>query len=182
MTRPDRHRRSCTRALARAAELVAALALSSGAAAGPLADPTRPPAARQPAPASARPATALRPAAAVALPPAPSQPAPAVVPPRLQVQSIQTGRQGSASALVEGSLVRVGDVLAGATVVAIDADGLTLRSAGLTRRLWLLDSATRQSPVHPGLPAGPVMAASAAASGAQGEIKSPVAALTGTQP
>ncbi|MFO1328147.1 MAG: hypothetical protein U1F56_12380 [Rubrivivax sp.] len=171
-----------------------ALVLATTAAwAGPLADPTRPPAmlsAPAPAPrgaaAAPRPAraTAQRPDAATdaAAAPIPAPPAPAL--PRLQ--AVQVPRLGPASALVDGRFLRVGDAVAGATVVAIDNDGLVLHHAGATRRLWLLDAVARSDASMPTLaesPAVPAPAAATAAASAAGDgARSPLASLIGKRP
>jgi len=92
------------------------------------ADPTRPPHAMA-AEASASAPRVVRPAGAAASTPAAA--------PRLQ--SVQIGTDGSASALVDGRIVSVGDALAGARIAAIDTDGLTLRDAkGRSERLNLI--------------------------------------------
>lgn len=68
--------------------------------------------------------------------------APAAVAAAPQLQSVQVGSHGQASALVSGRLVQPGDMLGAARIVAIDADGLTLRDAkGRTERLTLLSAA-----------------------------------------
>lgn len=117
------------------------------ASAGPLSDPTRPPAGMvgspPPAQGGASHASAARPQAAAAAN-APASAAAPVEPPDLpQVQLIRVPQGGAASALVDGRLVQVGDVLDAAVVVAIDANGLLLRGQAGTRRLWLLDAVMR---------------------------------------
>ena len=107
---------------------LAAAALAAAAApaqAGPLADPTRPPAWVAPA-ASAAPArgTVGR--------------APAAEPrPQPRLQSVQLPEGGAASAVIDGRVVKVGDPVGDAVVVAIDADGLVLRNGKVTERVWL---------------------------------------------
>ena len=55
-----------------------------------------------------------------------------------QLQSLQVG-SGQASALVDGRIVQAGDTLGTKRVVAIDADGLTLRDAsGRSERMLLI--------------------------------------------
>ncbi|EHR70231.1 hypothetical protein BurJ1DRAFT_1359 [Burkholderiales bacterium JOSHI_001] len=77
--------------------------------------------------------------------------APAAVPLPL-VQSVRLARQGAATALVDGRLLRVGDRLAGPwgerPITAIDEQGLLLAAAAKDRaplRVWLL-GATAQGP------------------------------------
>lgn len=115
------------------------------AAAGPplgLVDPTRPPSA---APAQA--AAPSRPAAS-----APDMPAP---PP--QLQAVQLARGGASTALVDGRLLRVGDRVGDAKVVAIDLQGLQLQGPRGTERLWLLAAVVQPSP-PPLTPAPPTVA------------------------
>jgi hypothetical protein len=58
-----------------------------------------------------------------------------------QLQSIQIGSDGSATALVDGRLLQAGDTLGGSRIAAIDAQGLTLRTAqGRVERLSLISS------------------------------------------
>lgn len=148
---------------------LAALGLAVHATAGPLADPTRPPAALV-APgglaAAALPhranldtarAIAAAARAADATPPAP--------PPT--VQAVQLPANGIALALVDGRQVQVGDQLDGRAVLSIDAQGLLLKGPRGPERLWLLggtpkqaagsithsQSARYQPAAEPGLPA-----------------------------
>jgi hypothetical protein len=94
------------------------------------ADPTRPPGALVADTAASAP-RAPRPAATA------SSAAPAIP----QLQSVQVGTDGRATALVDGRLLQAGDALGGSRVVAIDADGLTLRDAkGRSERLSLISS------------------------------------------
>jgi hypothetical protein len=94
------------------------------------ADPTRPAGALAAEGAASAP-RASRPAAAA------SAAAPAIP----QLQSVQVGTEGRATALVDGRLLQAGDALGGSRVIAIDAEGLTLRDAkGRTERLALISS------------------------------------------
>lgn len=151
---------------ATAAGLLALLPLAS-LAAPPLADPTRPPAFAAPAAEGAgRSAGPARGAVALPAPPPASAPV---------LQSLQLG-PGQASALVDGRLLRVGDRLGQRTLVAIDAQGLTLRTeAGRSERLELLSgvvkhavgaapgNASVQARLH-GVAAAPVAAPSSSSS------------------
>lgn len=124
--------------------LLLAPALAAGAPPAGLADPTRPPVAV---------------AAPVALAPhLPRRAAP--VPPRLQ--SVQLGRGGAAAtALVDGRLLRVGDALGEAKVVAIDLQGLQLLGPQGSERLWLLaapELPAASPPSPPITPAPPTVA------------------------
>lgn len=117
------------------------------ASAGPLSDPTRPPAGMMGSPppshGGAGQASAVRPLAAAPAN-APALVAAVVEPPELPtVQLIRVPQAGAASALVDGRLVQVGDLLDAAVVVAIDANGLLLRGQAGTQRLWLLDAVMR---------------------------------------
>ena len=142
------------------------LCLSSpGTIAGPLADPTRPPSsieagsvpigtAHRANPATARAIAAAARAAQV-------EEAPVPLP---AVQSVQVPARGPAVALLDGRVVRVGDSLAGRTVIAIDSQGVVLRAtrghpadqpdrAGKStkaeaplERLWLLGGSPKQPP------------------------------------
>ena len=149
------------------------------ASAGPLNDPTRPPAglmvSAPPGQGSAASWSGHR-AAAAAPAPAAAEPAePQVLP---VVQSIRLSPRGLSSALVDGRLVHLGEKLNGAVVAAIDADGLLLRSKAGTQRLWLLDAimrpgATAETRLAQDNKAPARMAAAAAASASMGT--SPVA-------
>ncbi|WP_374562668.1 hypothetical protein [Ideonella sp.] len=58
-----------------------------------------------------------------------------------QLQSLQVNANGQSTALVDGRVVQAGDTLGGARIVAIDADGLTLRDAkGRTERMLLISA------------------------------------------
>jgi MSHA biogenesis protein MshK len=125
--------------------LLLLLAAGATAAAPPagLADPTRPPG-----------AVAAPAAAASATPPKAT-----AAPPRLQ--SVQLGRTGEATALVDGRLLRVGDAIGEAKVVAIDLHGLQLQGPRGRERLWLLAALGRQrssTPSPPPTPAPPTVA------------------------
>lgn len=105
--------------------------LSAGAAAQSLVDPTRPPAlaAVAPTPGAER---ALTAATAPVRPAAP------------QLQSIHLPRNGTASALVDGRVVRAGEQVGEHTVTAIDSTGITLRGArGDSRVLSLLNGVSK---------------------------------------
>jgi hypothetical protein len=114
--------------------LILLLTVSVAASAEPLpptawADPTRPAGAATAAPDAPRALPAQR---------AASAPPPAVP----QLQSVQLGAGGQASALVDGRLLQTGDALGAARIMAIDADGLTLRDAqGRSQRLRLISTA-----------------------------------------
>lgn len=86
-------------------------------------------------------AAASAPAGAGGLPQAPAAPASAP-----QLQSVQTSRQGTPSALVDGQVVRIGDRIGAGAVVAIDAQGLTLRSPRGAEQRLLLASGIRKTP------------------------------------
>lgn len=105
------------------------------------ADPTRP---------MALPAAAAS-ASAGGLPPAAAAPASAP-----QLQSVQTSRQGAPSALVDGRVVRIGDRVGAGAVIAIDGQGLTLRSARGAEHRLLLAGGIRKTPsgtaAEPGAP------------------------------
>jgi hypothetical protein len=115
--------------------------------AGPLADPTRPPAALMapgglaaaalPAQANLEAARALAAAAQAAEPAAPAAPA--------VVQGVQLSANGAASALVDGRAVKVGDLLDGRAVLAIDAQGLLVKGPHGPERLWLLVGTAKQA-------------------------------------
>jgi len=93
-------------------------------------DPTRPAA-----------ALAVEGAASAPRPARPASAASAAAPALPQLQSVQIGTGGGASALVDGRLLQAGDSLGASRIVAIDAEGLTLRDAkGRTERLSLISS------------------------------------------
>lgn len=125
--------------------LTPVLAAALAAAAGPagLADPTRPP------------GTVAAPVAAASRMPPKAAPAP----PRLQ--SVQLGRGGDATALVDGRLLRVGDALGEAKLVAIDLQGVQLLGPQGSQRLWLLAAPVQPDappPSPPPTPAPPTVA------------------------
>lgn len=157
MTHHRSHRTAARAATTRAATLAGAALLHGAmgtASAGPLADPTRPPAALS-APgglaAAALPHQANRDtaraiaAAQRAADPPPSLPAPAP----LLVQAVQLPAARSPSvaavALVDGRLVKAGEQIDGRTVLAIDAQGLLVKGAKGTERLWLLGEVAKQA-------------------------------------
>ncbi len=129
------------------------------------ADPTRPAGALAAESGASAPRAARAPSAASA--PAPVSP---------QLQSVQVGPTGQTSALVDGRVLQAGDALGSARIVAIDADGLTLRDAkGRTERLLLLSQAIAKRDGNPPQPqaaapspARPVAALSTGAAGAPG--------------
>ncbi len=154
-------------------------------AAGPLADPTRPPVVTQaPAPAAPRVAGGppVRGAAPMLAAPAPLRP-----PPRPHVQAVQVPRQGPASALVDGRLVHIGDSLGGGTVQSIDVEGITLSVSGTMRRLLLLDGVERTLAVaqRPGPAAGVAPGAAVVPNDARSAsvaTRPPSAPITGGHP
>jgi hypothetical protein len=90
-----------------------------------------------------RPAGALAADAGASAPraPRPAATASSAAPATPQLQSVQVGTDGRATALVDGRLLQAGDALGGSRVIAIDADGLTLRDAkGRSERLPLISS------------------------------------------
>ncbi|MGM9489209.1 hypothetical protein [Ideonella sp. YS5] len=110
--------------------LLATTAAQAAPSATAWADPTRPAGALA-AESGASAPRATRPAAPA------SAPTPAIP----QLQSVQIGTSGGASALVDGRLLQPGDALGASRIVAIDAEGLTLRDAkGRTERLSLISS------------------------------------------
>ena len=102
--------------------LVFGTAHPGAAAEPPLADPTRPPGLVQ------APVTVARAGSGVAAAP-PTWP---------QLRSVQVSAQGQSSALLDGRVVRVGERLGDATVLAIDAQGVLLRRGRSEQRLALL--------------------------------------------
>jgi MSHA biogenesis protein MshK len=123
---------------------------SAAAQAAGLADPMRPPTAAAPAVLAARAGTAPRPAASPA-----SAASAAAPPPAPQLQSVQLG--AVATALVDGRLVRIGDRVGGAQVIAIDMQGLQLQGPHGTERLRLLSAVIQHTPL-PNRPAPPHVA------------------------
>ena len=176
---------------------LAALGLAATAlpgAAGPLADPTRPPAALMapgglaaatlPHRANLDTARAIAAAARAADAPPPAPPA--------TVQAVQLAANGTALALVDGRQVRVGDLVDGRAVLAIDIQGLLLKGPRGPERLWLLDgtpkqaagsitysqSARYQPAATPGLPAD----GQAATPAARGQGAAPTPSTTSAAP
>lgn len=138
--------------------LVLLLAAPLAAAAQGLVDPTRPPAAWG---ASASASGAVPGAVATR-----GATAPAVQ--RWRVLSLHLPRHGSASALLNDRLVRVGDRLGEQQVVAIDAQGVLLRHArGNTERLLLWQPLPADPPPADPAPAPPAGAPGAAPSDAR---------------
>jgi len=131
------------RLLRRLPSFLLAPALAAAAQPMGLIDPTRPPGA-QPVQAAASTRTAAAVPAGVPLQPP-------------LVQSVQLGRGGAATALVDGRLLRVGDRLGDAQVVAIDMKGLQVRGPRGLERLWLL-AALNDPPPPPPRPAPPTVA------------------------
>ena len=145
-------------------EALTLVVLSCGGAslsAGPLADPTRPPAnlaaastpaqpgaaspARAPSDAAAQ--AAARQAAAAAADAAATAAATAALPPLsgLLLQSVQSPARGPALAIINGQLVKIGDPVAGRLVAAIDAQGVLLKGGLGDERLWLLGDGAKQA-------------------------------------
>ena len=131
---------------------LAALGLACGGVgqAGPLADPTRPPQA-QGGRGGAPDATAARPSGTAPASRRPASvtttvdaPAPISLAPLL-LQSLQSPARGTAQAMVNGTLVKVGDSVAGRTVTAIDSQGLSLRGPAGEERLSLLGQSNKQA-------------------------------------
>ena len=141
------HRRTHHRA-ALLAPLLAAAAAAPVAQAGPLADPTRPPAAlvavqpHGPGASTAGPSATLALRGAAASAPA-TAPAPAAA---SVLQSVQVPVRGPAVALVDGRLVKAGDMVGKRTVLSIDSQSLVLRGDSGTERLWLLAGNSKQAP------------------------------------
>lgn len=106
--------------------------------ASPLADPTRPPAFALPASPASSAARGAGPALAKA--PEPLAPPPAVL------QALQVPARGTATAVVDGRLVQAGDTVDGHLVLAIDNQGLVLRTPHGNDRLWLLGGSPKQAP------------------------------------
>ena len=146
-------------------EALTLVVLSCGGAslsAGPLADPTRPPAnlassitpahpgaagpARVPTDTAAQAAAALA-AAGQAAAAAAAAAATAALPPLsgLLLQSVQSPAHGPAQAIINGQLVRIGDPVAGRLVSGIDAQGVLLQGSAGLERLWLLGESTKQA-------------------------------------
>ena len=141
---------------------LALVVLSCGGAslsAGPLADPTRPPAnlaspglsanagpaspARAQADAAAQTAARQAAAAAAAATAAATPPLPPLA--GLVLQSVQSPARGPAMALINGQLVKIGDPVAGRLVLGIDAQGVVLQGSAGQERLWLLGDSVKQA-------------------------------------
>jgi hypothetical protein len=125
------------------AHAVAALllvALPASAQTAAIADPTRPAgaAAASPGIAGARGARTT------------GEPAAPPVWPKLQ--SVQVGDNGSASAMIDGRIVQVGEAVGPLTLVAIDAQGVLLRGARFEQRLALLPGIEKTALAHPAAP------------------------------
>ena len=137
-------------------EALTLVVLSCGGAslsAGPLPDPTRPPAnlampgpsanpgpARAQADAAAQTAARQAAAAAAAAMPPPLPPLSGVV-----LQSVQSPARGLAMAIINGQLVKIGDPVAGRLVFSIDAQGVVLNGSAGHERLWLLGDSAKQA-------------------------------------
>ena len=137
-------------------EALTLVVLSCGGAslsAGPLADPTRPPASlASPSPsANSGPASPARSPADAAAQTAARQAGPAAATPPLPplsgvvLQSVQSPARGPAVAIINGQLVKVGDPVAGRLVFSIDAQGVVLHGTAGNERLWLLGDSTKQA-------------------------------------
>jgi hypothetical protein len=72
--------------------------------------------------------------------------APAVWP---KLQSVQVGDNGSASAMIDGRIVQVGETVGPLTLVAIDAQGVLLRGARFEQRLALLPGIEKTALAEP---------------------------------
>jgi hypothetical protein len=107
------------------------LALVTSANTQAASDPTRPPSSAAPAVTGA-----VRPAA-----PAASSPKPTPEPPLLG--SLQIGRDGASTALLDGQVVRVGDKVGNSTVTLIDSQGITLRGPKESVRILLLQGSSK---------------------------------------
>jgi len=126
---------------------LAGLALAAQPA-GPIADPTRPPAAVQAAlaasaagqrlPRNDSAATAANPAAAAA---STSAAAPLPV-----LQGVHLPADGAPTAMLDGRLLKVGDSIGNRTVIGIDRQGVTLRGPAGTARVRLLGDNAKQPP------------------------------------
>jgi hypothetical protein len=130
-----------------AATALGALMLATAASAGPLADPTRPPAALA-APgglaAAALPHRAnLDTARAIAVAARAAEPAAQAAPSNLQ--AVQLPANGAPLALVDGKQVKLGDTVDGRAVLAIDSQGLLLKGPRGPERLWLLAGTPKQA-------------------------------------
>ncbi len=120
-------------------------------------DPTRPPAFAA-APSGAAPRSAA--AAASAVKPAP---------PPLLLGAVQVGRDGAASALLDGQVVRVGDKVGDSSVTQIDSQGVTLRGPKGPLRITLLQVSGKVASSNPN-------------SGVAGHNTSPTVSAGGSKP
>ncbi len=130
--------------------LVATLSQAAG-------DPTRPPGFTTPTP-----GTPARSAAAAA-----SAGKPPPQPPLLG--SLQLSRDGAASALLDGQVVRVGDKVGDSTVTLIDSQGVTLRGPKGLLRILLLQGSGKVPSSNPN-------------SGVAGHNTSPTVSAGGSKP
>jgi hypothetical protein len=122
-----------------AASLATAAGLALAAPpAGPLPDPTRPPAALQLATAASGVATRIARADGSTMVVTPGL---AAVP---VLQGVQVPAQGAPTAMVDGRLVKVGDTIGERTVITIDRQGVTLRGSAGIQRLPLLGDGAKQ--------------------------------------
>ncbi len=137
-----------------AVALVALVGVGLSLSAGPLPDPTRPPANLAPPPSASPPGPARSPsdlAALAAARQAAAEAATAAATPKLAplsdlvLQAVQSPARGAAQALINGQLLKLGDTVAGRLVASIDAQGVVLRGAAGTERLWLLGDASKQA-------------------------------------
>ena len=119
------------------------VSLAGAAQAGPLADPTRPPAgagtsagSADTSPVRARDGRATVPAARPA----------AVVAPLPVLQSVRVPATGPATAMIDGQSVRAGDTVGGRLVQAVDRLGITLAGRPAPERVLLLGGSTKQPP------------------------------------
>jgi hypothetical protein len=126
--------------IAHAAAALLAVALPAGAQTTPIADPTRPAgsAVASPGVANARGARTT------------GEPAAPPVWPKLQ--SVQVGDNGSASAMIDGRIVQLGDAVGPLKIVAIDAQGVLLRGARFEQRLALLPGIEKTALAQPAAP------------------------------
>jgi hypothetical protein len=100
--------------------------------------------------------------------------APAVWP---KLQSVQVGDNGSASAMIDGRIVRVGETLGPLTLVAIDAQGVLLRGARFEQRLALLPGIEKTALAEPAVQ--PLAAAAPPARPLRGRVRATaVASIT----
>ncbi len=103
--------------------------------------------------------------------------APAVWP---KLQSVQVGDNGSASAMIDGRIVHVGDVVGPLTLVAIDAQGVLLRGARFEQRLALLPGIEKTASAEP--VAQPLAAAAPLARSLRGRVRAAAVASIAPSP